>query len=222
MAVDVPAQAWCDTAWPDRSQARWLPCPLLPSVASQTAAVLPPPLDQREISRIVSVGGTCQASPAGAAAGQPAGTDRRRVTVTAPDRIGQHAGEDAASFRCAACGEMAAVVKVVPAGRPADMGPPLGRQSRRRDGIVVDYFGGTAWKLAEAPVYRAVREILNGERPDPAALRRIDWELAPFYCPDCGQNYCRADWRTHAASDQGSYDRTMGRCPHGHRQMIDD
>lgn len=103
--------------------------------------------------------------------------------MTTADRLGQRAGEAAASFRCAECGEMAAVVKAVPAGRPADMGPPLGQQLQSRDGVVADYFGGTAWKHAEALAYQAVREILSGEAPDPAALRRIDWELAPFLLP---------------------------------------
>jgi len=113
----------------------------------------------------------------------------------------------------AVCGEMAAVVKAVPAGGTPDMGPPLGRQSQDRDGIVVDYFGGTTWKHADAPVYQAVRQIRSGDAPDPATLRRIDWELAPFYCPDYGQNYCRADWRSAVLLDGGSYDCTMGRCP---------
>ena len=62
----------------------------------------------------------------------------------------------------------------------------------------------------------------SGEALDPAALRRIDWELAPFYCPDCAQNYCRADWRTYVLFDEGFYDCTMGRCPRGHEHMIDD
>ena len=52
--------------------------------------------------------------------------------------------------------------------------------------------------------------------------RQIDWELASFYCPDCAQNYCRADWRTHVQFDEGSCDCTMGRCPRGHEHMIDD
>ena len=87
---------------------------------------------------------------------------------------------------------------------------------------MVDYFGGTAWKPPRPLAYQAVREILSGEAPDPAALRRIDWELAPFYCPDCAQNYCRADWRTYVLLDEGFYDCTMGRCPRGHEHMIDD
>ena len=142
--------------------------------------------------------------------------------MTTPGRFGQQVSAGAASFRCAVCGEMAAVVKAVPAGGTAGMGPPLGRQSQDRDGIVVDYIGGTAWKADEAPSYQAVRDILSGQAPDPAALRRIDWELAPFSCPDCAQNYCRADCRTRVLVDDGFYDRTMGRCPNGHEHMIDD
>jgi hypothetical protein len=142
--------------------------------------------------------------------------------VTTAGRSGQHVSQGAASFRCVACGEMAAVVKALPVGRPAGMGPLLGRQSQDRDGTVVDYFGGTAWKAAGAPACQAVREILSGQAPGPAALRQIDPELAPFYCPDCAQNYCRAGWRTHVLSDDGFYDCTMGQCPNGHERMIDD
>ena len=39
--------------------------------------------------------------------------------------------------------------------------PPLGRQSYDRDGIIVDYFLGTAWKRAEAATYADVRAILS-------------------------------------------------------------
>jgi hypothetical protein len=35
---------------------------------------------------------------------------------------------------------------------------------------------------------------------------QIDWELAPFYCPDCDLNSCRADWHTYALVDEGFYD----------------
>jgi hypothetical protein len=149
-------------------------------------------------------------------------SDRRRVPATTPGRLGHHTSDGATSFRCAACGEMAAVVRAVPAGFPADMGPPLGRQAQSRDGIVVDYFGGTAWKLADARNYQAVNEILSSEAPDPASLRRIDWELALFYCPDCEHDYCRAHWRSLVLGDDGVYDCTMGRCPRGHEHILDD
>ena len=143
------------------------------------------------------------------------------MTTTA-GRFGQHVSQGAASFRCAACGEIAAVVTALPAGCPADMGPPLGMQSQDRDGIVVDYFGGTAWKAAGPPVYQAVREILAAQAPDPAALRQTGRELAPFFCPDCASSYCRADWHPRARFDGSFYHRTTGRCPLGHEHTIDD
>ena len=142
--------------------------------------------------------------------------------MTEVPRFGEPVGEEAASFRCGACGEMAAVVKAVPAGQAADMGPPLGSRTEDRNGIVVDYFMGTTWKLADAATYEQVRGILTGQAPDPAALRQIDWELAPFYCPECGRNYCRADWNTYIVFDEGFYDCTVGTCPGGHRHTVDD
>jgi hypothetical protein len=93
------------------------------------------------------------------------------------------------------------------------MGPPLGRQSHDRDGIVADYFLGTAWKHANTATYADLHAILNQETSDPAKPRQIDWELAPSYCPDCGQNYCRADWHTYVLDDEGFYDCTMGIWP---------
>jgi predicted RNA-binding Zn-ribbon protein involved in translation (DUF1610 family) len=142
--------------------------------------------------------------------------------VTGPTRFGTRVGEAAASFRCAACGEVAALVKAVPADVPTDMGPPLGPRPHQRDGIVVDYFGGTKWQAAEPSTYEAVRTILEAEEPDAAQLRQIDWEVAPFYCPECEQAYCLADWHTYVVFDEGFYDCTIGTCPAGHRHTVDD
>jgi predicted RNA-binding Zn-ribbon protein involved in translation (DUF1610 family) len=140
------------------------------------------------------------------------------VTAAAITRLGERIGQAAAArFRCAACGKMAAVVKVARAGTAIDMGPPLSRGTYDRDAIVVDYFLGTASTFADPATLDAVQEALSSHAPDPAALRRIDRELAPFYCPDCGLNYCRADWKTWPVFDEGFYDCTMGICPGGHR-----
>lgn len=78
---------------------------------------------------------------------------------------------------------MAGVVKVASAGVTVDMGPPLGKETCDRDAIILDYFLGTAWKFADAATVDAVLEIITSDTPDPVALRRIDWELAPIYCP---------------------------------------
>jgi hypothetical protein len=57
---------------------------------------------------------------------QPGRPGAKHRQDPARERIGQAA---AASFRCAACGEMAGVVKVARAGTTVDMGPPLGRET---------------------------------------------------------------------------------------------
>jgi hypothetical protein len=165
--------------------------------------------------------GKAQPDGAGAVSG-PFGIIPPEKDVQLRDRLGQGAGQGAASFRCSACGELAAVVKAVPAGCPADMGPPLGLQAQDRDGVVVDYFGGTGWTRADTPVYEVARGILEGQAPDPAALREAGWELAPFYCPDCAQNYCYTDWHHPARDAAGSRSRTTGRCPAGHEHRIGD
>ncbi len=77
-------------------------------------------------------------------------------------------------------------------------------------------------RLRRGRPYADVPAILSQEAPDPAKLRQIDWELAPFYCPDWGQYYCRADWHTYVLDDEGFYDCTMGISPGGHRYMVDD
>jgi hypothetical protein len=53
------------------------------------------------------------------------------------------------------------------------------------------------------PRWTRFQEIVANHAPYPVALRRIDWELAPFYCPDCDLNYCRADWHTIPIFDEG-------------------
>ena len=145
------------------------------------------------------------------------------MAVTGMTRFGERIGQGAAaSFRCAACGEMAGVVKGRPGRNQRRHGPPLGRETYDHDAIIVDYSLGTAGKFADAATLDAVQELVSSHAPDPVALRQIDWELAPFYCPDCGLNYCRADWHTYVLVDEGFYDCTMGICPGGHRHMVDD
>ena len=144
------------------------------------------------------------------------------MTVTGITRFGQRIGQGtAASFRCAACGEIQGVVKVARAGAIADMGPPLGEETYGRDAIIVDYFLGTASKFADAAALDAVQEIVGGRfRPGCASPDRLG--TAPFYCPDCDLNYCRGDWNTFSIFDEGFYDCTIGICPYGHRYTVDD
>jgi hypothetical protein len=63
----------------------------------------------------------------------------------------------------------------------------------RRD-VVVEYFGGTAWMMTEPAGYGAGYAILTARYcPGRAAAYRLG--AGTVCCPDCSQNYCRADWR---------------------------
>ena len=131
----------------------------------------------------------------------------------------------AARFQCARCGDLAGVVRVVRAGTAVDLGAPLGRQVEERDGLVLDFFLGTAWHSVTIDKLDAVQGLIEEGKVDPAAIRELDWtfwELTPFYCPDCGLNYCPRDWETYVLFDEGFYDCTKGRCPEGHEHMLDD
>lgn len=131
----------------------------------------------------------------------------------------------AARFQCARCGDLAGVVRVIRAGSPVDMGPPLGKQVQERDGLSLDYFLGTAWHAAAGDKLDAMQALIEQGKVDPAAIRELDWafwELTPFYCPGCGLNYCSREWDTSVLLDEGFYDCTKGRCPEGHEQMLDD
>ena len=67
----------------------------------------------------------------------------------------------AARFRCARCGDLAGIVRVIHAGTPVDMGPPLGKQVQERDGLVLDYFLGTAWHAVTADKLDAVHALVG-------------------------------------------------------------
>jgi hypothetical protein len=138
-------------------------------------------------------------------------------------RYGESVAGGGVSFRCAACGEAAAVVRLVRAGTPVNMGPPLGEQTYERDGVVVDYWlGTTSWRRLDAVRQARVEQVLTANQPDPAELRKIDWELAAYWCRDCQRCSCRDDWQKTIVWDGPFYDYTDGVCPAGHRHMIDD
>jgi predicted RNA-binding Zn-ribbon protein involved in translation (DUF1610 family) len=135
------------------------------------------------------------------------------VTAAAVTRFGDRIERGpAASFRCARCGEVAGVIRVVRAGTTVNMGPPLGIEAPARDGLVLDYFLGTAWHAQSAEILDAVQALIDHGHVDPLAIRATSWafwEITPFYCPDCGLNYCSKDWATRVVFDEGFYDCTQ-------------
>jgi hypothetical protein len=142
--------------------------------------------------------------------------------VTNLTRYGERTADGAASFACAACGELAGVVRATPVGGPANMGPPLAITASDHDGLIVDDFIGTSWVATSRAVVDPVQALIDEGNADPLALRAISWELAPFCCPDCQLNYCKDDWNINIVFDENFYDYTMGTCPNGHQYVVDD
>lgn len=60
---------------------------------------------------------------------------------------------------------------------------------------------------------------------DANALYRFNFEMAPFYCPDCDATYCGAHWIRWGEFDPEApmfHDCIRGRCPEGHERMLED
>ena len=135
------------------------------------------------------------------------------------DRIRQGT---AASFRCARCGELAGVVRVARTGPTVGMGRSPGRDLTA-SGLVLDCFLGTSWHAEGPGILDAVQALIEQGNVDPAAIRGISWtlwDITPFYCPECGLNYCSSDWDIYVDFNVGFYDCIIGICPNGHRHIV--
>jgi hypothetical protein len=163
--------------------------------------------------------------------GRPASPEERLITWPRKTQkgvrrdaasYGERTPDGAARFACAACGDLAALVRLVRAGAAVDAGPPIGEQVHQADGVVIDGFPGSCWQETDGPTWTRIQEIFTASRPDPGALHAINWELAPFWCRRCHRSYCNRHWDRIMIMDEGFYDYTDGWCPAGHRQMLDD
>jgi hypothetical protein len=103
-------------------------------------------------------------------------------------RYGELAPDGSVHFTCAACGGIAAVVRLVPAGTTFDMGPPIGLKQENQDGVAISrWFDGPIWQVVDPRTWTRIAELLAQSRPDPGALHAVHWELAPFWCRGCQQ-----------------------------------
>jgi hypothetical protein len=145
----------------------------------------------------------------GGAHGEPA--TGAAGTTRLGDRVPNRA---AASFRCGKCGEVAGVVRVARAG---------GEPSPGRDGLVLEYFLATTLWTYKGEVLDAVQALIEQGNVDPVTMREVCWTLwtvTPFYCPECGLNYCSLEWDVHLSVSPGSRDCIIGTCPAGHRHLL--
>jgi hypothetical protein len=123
------------------------------------------------------------------------------------------------SIPCHLCSAPAATLHYIPRGLAhpsADLVP------QSSDRLVVDGFLGTLTAVISRKSARVCSAV--GEA-DPKALWEIDDLWAPFFCPECRRSYCQAHWTTEVvfADDHPAfYEHTSGRCPNGHRRLLDD
>jgi hypothetical protein len=114
-------------------------------------------------------------------------------------------------------------VYAVRADVAADMGRPAGTEIIA-EGLVLDRFLGTSWHAEPAGILDAVQTLIQRGNVDPVAIRAISstlWNVTPFYCPECGLNYCGRDWDISVHFILGFQDCIMGICPSGHRHIVD-
>ena len=114
-----------------------------------------------------------------------------------------------AAFACAVCGEEA------------------GRVVLRRFGVAAEIrresWPGVRYATVSDGALPALRAALADR--DVPRLFALDFELTPFYCPDCGASYCSAHWDWWDVWDDelpGWRDSVRGRCPLGHERMLED
>ena len=116
---------------------------------------------------------------------------------------------------CTRCGRAAAEIALLPATETGES------MWHGRDRLERTDFLGTVVKFgAYAQLLKFFETLCRGEY---AAVRTDDADFVAFYCDDCGQVYCDQCWRVGTpVFDEGFYDYTLGTCPQGHEQIVDD
>ena len=116
---------------------------------------------------------------------------------------------------CTRCGRAAAEIALLPATETGES------MWHSRDRLERTDFLGTVVKFgAYARLLDFFETLCRGEY---AAVRTDYADFVAFYCETCGQAYCDQCWRIGTpVFDEGFYDYTLGTCPQGHEQVVDD
>jgi hypothetical protein len=116
---------------------------------------------------------------------------------------------------CDCCGRAAAEFALLPASAEGE------GLFHDRDRLERTDFMGTVTKLGGGEELAALFEAIR--RGDYETARQFDVDYVAYHCWECGKNYCQACWSVGPpVFDEGFYDYTMGTCPEGHEQMVDD
>jgi hypothetical protein len=143
--------------------------------------------------------------------------------MTRAGTVGRRGDDGQFSFVCERCGNVAARLLVSDGKADVDAGPVPGgkRLVWTADGeraVRFEFLGITTGAASQA-----LQDLVEGKDfLDAVDLRAVEWDLATFLCRACERVYCRECWSTRVEFDDGFYDCTMGSCPEGHSQMLDD
>jgi hypothetical protein len=116
---------------------------------------------------------------------------------------------------CAQCGRAAAEIALLPA--TVTGASPW----QTRDRLERTDFLGTLTKFGAAEALVALFDAID--QGDFATAASLDDDFVAFHCTACDQVYCDTCWRlSPPVFDAGFYDYTLGTCPRGHEQVVDD
>jgi hypothetical protein len=116
---------------------------------------------------------------------------------------------------CARCGRAAAEISLLPASETGES------MWHDKDRLERTDFLGTVIKFGSYPALLEFFKTIS--RADYAAVRAEDGDFVAFYCQACEQVYCDNCWQLSTpVFDEGFYDYTLGTCPQGHEQIVDD
>jgi hypothetical protein len=116
---------------------------------------------------------------------------------------------------CAHCGRAAVELALLPKGTVT------GGAASTRDRLERTDFMGSLTRFGDpSELVRLFEAACAG---DFATARAIDVDFAAFHCRACDADYCDTCWRlSPPVFDEGFYDYTLGTCPQGHEQVVDD
>lgn len=127
-----------------------------------------------------------------------------------PGRMSRHH-----TIVCSQCGRAAAELALLPAVPEGD------GLWHDRDRLERTDFMGTVIKFGAWETLSALFDSLS--RADFDSSRGDDADFVSFYCLACRRVYCDTCWQAGSpVFDEGFYDYTLGTCPQGHEQTIDD
>jgi hypothetical protein len=114
-----------------------------------------------------------------------------------------------AAFACSICGKEAGQVQL--------FGTPSNADIRRV------CFTSTLDVPVPEKTYEKLQEAIRQKSPQ--GLYNLNFEYAPFFCPQCNACYCGGHWNRRDMFDSNFsawHDSIRGKCPQGHERILEN